>query len=195
MRIPRGLVLGLLLALSLAGCGDTSGTGRKVATAGRSTSTSASAATNKLSNQERALKYGQCMRDNGVPYFPDPQIGDNGEIQMELPDPKDGTPVSKETLDSASAKCKQFLPNGGEPPKLDPQTVEQLRKFAQCMRDNGVPKFPDPQADGGIQIDGNALGMAPGDPTFDAAQKACAKFQPAGPSGGAGLNTGGGSSR
>ena len=31
-------------------------------------------------------------------------------------------------------------------------------KMAKCMRENGVPDFPDPQPDGGIQIDGDKLG-------------------------------------
>jgi hypothetical protein len=31
---------------------------------------------------------------------------------------------------------------------------ENVVKFAECMRDNGVSEFPDPDASGGLTIDG-----------------------------------------
>jgi hypothetical protein len=33
-----------------------------------------------------------------------------------------------------------------------PEDVPKLREFAKCMRDNGVPDFPDPKADGTFPI-------------------------------------------
>jgi hypothetical protein len=52
------------------------------------------------------------------------------------------------------------------------------------MRDNGVPNFPDPDPNGGIQIDGNKPGLDPNGTAFKAAQQACQKYQPTPPSGG-----------
>ena len=76
-------------------------------------------------------------------------------------------------------KCQQFLPNGGEPRELDPEQVEQARKMAKCMRENGVPDFPDPQADGTIKLDGSMLGgKGPDDPTFKAAMEKCEQYAP-----------------
>lgn len=49
--------------------------------------------------------------------------------------------------------------------------------FAKCMRANGVPKFPDPDKDGGISI-GSDMGFDPNSTTFKNAQKACQKFMP-----------------
>jgi hypothetical protein len=46
------------------------------------------------------------------------------------------------------------------------------------MRENGVPNFPDPGPNGEIRIDEGKLGVGPGDPEFEAAQKACARFMP-----------------
>lgn len=57
--------------------------------------------------------------------------------------------------------------------------AEQLR-FAQCMRANGVPDFPDPPADGAFL---NALatsGVNTHTPTFQSALQACKKYNPAG---------------
>ena len=54
----------------------------------------------------------------------------------------------------------------------------QLLKFATCMRSSGVPNFPDPSAGGGLLIRPGS-GLNPGSPAFQAAQKRCARFQPA----------------
>ncbi len=50
-------------------------------------------------------------------------------------------------------------------------------KFAQCMRVHGVSSFPDPGADGGINI---PSGINPRAPAFLSAQRACAKLLPGG---------------
>jgi hypothetical protein len=188
MRIRAGLVLGLLLALGMAGCGgaddDGGGGGDGVATAGGPGSATSTTKPDGRSEREVALEFARCMRENGVPDFPDPQVSEGGEeMRLSLPEGAD-----KEKVDAAHEKCKRYLPNGGEPPKADPRVVEQLRKFSQCMRANGVPKFPDP-TESGLEVDGNELGMGPGDPTFDAAEKVCAEYQPAPPEGGQGPST------
>ncbi|MDW5324482.1 hypothetical protein [Plantactinospora sp. KLBMP9567] len=107
------------------------------------------------------------MRDNGLPNFPDPEIGD-GAIRMRAPD---GTDRAK--LEAAHKKCQEYLPSGGEPPRLDPQAQQRMREYARCMRENGVPRFPDPEADGGIRIEGGP-DLDPQSETFKAAERACA---------------------
>jgi hypothetical protein len=52
--------------------------------------------------------------------------------------------------------------------------------FSQCMRANGVPNFPDPNAGGGFQI---PAGVSPAAPAFKAAQAKCQKLM-GGPVGG-----------
>lgn len=172
MRFRTGLLLGLVLALGVAGCGGDGGNG--VATAGgpdgKATGTPRAG---EMTEQERALKFGQCMRDNGVPGFADPVFNEKGGMSIEVPEGSD-----PQKVDAAMEACKEFLPNGGEPTKLDPGRLDQLRRFAQCMRDNGVTNFPDP-TDQGLQLDGNNPEFAPDNPTFQQAQKACAKFEPA----------------
>ncbi|MDQ1721457.1 MAG: hypothetical protein QOI26_1191 [Pseudonocardiales bacterium] len=185
MHIRKGLVFCLLLAVSMAGCGGSDGNDG-VATAGSPWSkATTSAGTSNLSDQDQALKFAQCMRDNGVPNFPDPKFSGDGGMSIDVPAGSD-----PQKVDAAMQKCKEYLPNGGQPQKADPQVAEQNRKFAKCMRDNGVPNFPDPGADGGIQINGNDPAMNPIDPKFAAAQKACAQYQPSGGAG-QGNQTGG----
>ena len=51
-------------------------------------------------------------------------------------------------------------------------------RFAQCMRAHGVPNFPDPSAGGGGLSIGP--GLNPQSPSFQGAQKACARYGPSG---------------
>jgi hypothetical protein len=175
MHIRTALALGLVLALGLAGCASKHSGGQGVASLSHPPSATTSASADSLSDQEHLLKFAQCMREHGVD-VPDPAAGQGGGIRLPAgADPK--------KVQDAQQQCKQYLPNGGEPTKADPQQAEQLRKFAQCMRDHGVTNFPDPDENGGLQIGGGS-GLNPNDPTFQAAQTACEKYRPAAPSGG-----------
>jgi hypothetical protein len=176
-RIRMGLALGLLLALGVAGCGGADGDGG-VATAGGGNATSSANAA-QLSDEERTLKFAQCMREHGID-LADPQDGKLPAIPEGL-DPK--------KVDAAQQQCKQYLPNGGEQQKVDPQRLEQLRKVSQCMRENGFPSFPDP-TENGLHFDAKS-GIDPQDPKFQAAQKACDKYAPdPSSSGGSGTQNG-----
>ena len=181
MRRHR-LAAGAALLLGLAACGQQHGNG-KIATAGGGGTATPSASSSPRSVQESLVKYAQCMREHGID-MPDPKVGTGGGINISIP-----RGSSRSKVDKAAASCKQYLPNGGEPPKLDPAMTEQLRKFAQCMRANGVPKFPDPKPGGGIMVDGST-GIDPDSPTFKAAEQKCAALRPKPPAGG-GTNDGG----
>lgn len=176
MRVRTAAVLGLLLALAstATGCARPGG-GDGVASAGGTPTASASSAAGNsrpdpVKDQENFLKYAQCMRDHGVD-MPDPKM-DGGGISMMIPDGTD-----KMKVDAANTECKKLLPNGGEPMKADPGMQEKMRKFAQCMREHGVPDFPDPSEDGGIRLDGSS-GLDPQSETFKNAENACKEFQP-----------------
>jgi hypothetical protein len=63
---------------------------------------------------------------------------------------------------------------------LDPH--EALLAYAQCMRDNGVPNFPDPNG-GEMLLDRNEFDI--NSPAFKAAQTACESLRPQAPAGSA----------
>lgn len=55
-------------------------------------------------------------------------------------------------------------------------------RFAQCMRSNGVPNFPDPGPSGQLTIDSvaNGSGVDPNSAAFQQALSACRTLEPAG---------------
>jgi hypothetical protein len=118
---------------------------------------------------EAARAYAQCIRDNGVPDFPDPDA--SGQLRGPAHE-KESDP----TFRAAQEKCRDLAP-GGEHQRSDPAAVEQMRKFSQCMRDNGLPDFPDPDADGRLRGAGHEQ---QDNPTFRAAMEACRQKLPGG---------------
>ena len=153
-RLTRRLVSTLLVVplLVLAACGQNNQTGITPvdkAAAGRA--------------------YAQCMRDNGVPDFPDPDA--NGQLRgpghEKAGDPK---------FQAAQEKCRDLAP-GGEHQKTDPASVEQMRQFSQCMRANGLPDFPDPDPNGQLRGAGHEQ---QDNPKFRAAMEACRQKLPGG---------------
>jgi len=93
--------------------------------------------------EQAALDFTQCMRDNGVPSFPDPVAKSDGSFGFARPQ---GVPPS--ALDDALKSCQSKARAAGIDslaPARDPRTRDQLLRFSRCMRRNGVPDFPDPK--------------------------------------------------
>lgn len=178
-RVVLGTGVGAVaLALALAGCGS-SDDGDKVATAGSPTAKVSASGSPKASSDpddalSEMLRYSQCMRENGVPSFPDPVTDGKGGMDLGLP-----PGVDKQSVEAAEKVCKQYLPNGGENKPVDPEIAKKNRELAKCMRENGVPNFPDPGPDGGLAIQNDpGSGLDPSNPVFDAASKKCNLMPP-----------------
>jgi hypothetical protein len=77
-------------------------------------------------------------------------------------------------VEAATEACQEYAPGEGgqKPVEADPETVEKMREMAECMRENGVPNFPDPDEEGRSVIDEDS-GIDPEDPTFKAAKETC----------------------
>jgi hypothetical protein len=149
-RLRPFVALGLagLIGLISAGCGSNasseSGTASSTGAPGGTSSagtpstgtgTTGSGATTKLTAQEKAVKFAECMRKNGVPHFPDPDA--KGDYNF-------GVDVSKEVFTKAVDACKALKPPGALSGKRTPKQQSASLRFAQCVRDHGVKDFPDP---------------------------------------------------
>lgn len=161
----------LMVALTVTACAEPGDPGDGVASVNGTATPSASAAGEGEGDQ---LTFAQCMRENGMTWFEDPEPGARG-LKIAVPP---GTDKAK--FEAAMKACRKHLPGGGEPGRLDPQAMERARQMSKCMRENGIPNFPDPGPDGGISIERGQLDVEPGDPAFDRAEKACARYAPGG---------------
>ena len=170
----------VMVAVIAAGCGGTqssSGTSSAAAadtSSSRSNSTaghtSTASHTRTVTPREKAVKFSECMRANGVSDFPDPNA--SGEF------PSYGVSVSPAVWKKAGAACKALQPPGTLSAKLTPAQESAALKFAQCIRDNGVKDFPDP-ANGQPLVDTNRIPSAatPGGMSIlNAAMHKCGHF-------------------
>lgn len=166
-----------LLALALAGCARGGDTSDGVATAGGEQNAVPQANQVSADPEERGRQFAECMRGEGVD-MPDPETQADGKRVLRV----GGTDqeIDKDKLNAAMEKCRKYLPNGGEPRTPSPEELEKMRKFAQCMRDNGVPDFPDPDpAQGGFLMRKDGAGGAPkDDEATEAAMEKCNQYLP-----------------
>jgi hypothetical protein len=105
------------------------------------------------SSPPSVVAYSACIRSHGVPTFPDPGSGGalpKGDAQ--------NFGVSSSQLQAAERACQSLLAttrtfdqqfsqcvsSGDCPQALVQQAMTLMRSFAQCMRSDGEPNFPDP---------------------------------------------------
>ena len=136
LRPLAALALVALIGLISAGCGsDASSESGTTSTTGSAATTTSSSADKKLTKQEKAVKFAECMRANGVPHFPDPDP--NGDSNF-------GVDVSGPVWLKAVHACEALRPPGALSAKRTPKQQSAVLRFAQCVRDHGVKDFPDP---------------------------------------------------
>lgn len=166
-RIGAAAVLMTSVALVAVGCSGDGGSTNAVASVPSGSSGSSATPSTGATN---AVAFAACMRKNGLPEFKDPQPGQGMGA---------GIDTSSDTFRKAMSACQRLMPGGG-PPSGNPDqtwsTADKL-KYAKCMRERGLSKFPDPDANGGFVFDqGGAI-----DPTssqFKKADTACSKYKP-----------------
>jgi hypothetical protein len=140
-----------IVALIGAGCSD------GAAESGDTGTVTASGGDKSAPKPSKAMKFAQCMRDNGIRSFPDPdssgQLTIDGVLNGSSLDPN--APAWKKAISA----CKDLQPSGFTGHKRSDEQQEAALKFAQCMRDNGVEDFPDPVKDGPL-VDTNRIPSA-----------------------------------
>lgn len=157
------LAVAAVAAVSV-GYGFFSGDDSPASNNGKTTTTSSS------SEQEQAmLAFTQCMRENGVPDFPDPIANADGTFSIQPP----SGAMNQQATQEAMQGCRSNL-EGVQMGSSAPGTSERqdaLLAFAQCMRVNGLPDFPDPVPDKGFF--GMLKGYDTNSPSVQEAMNAC----------------------
>ena len=162
--VKPGIALAMV-ALILAGCSSEPA---------ESGNTSTVNPTSTSSGGNKAVKFAECMRDNGVREFPDPDASGgltiDGVVNGSSLDPS--APAWK----TAIAACKDLQPSGftGDG-RRSAEEQDAALEFAQCIRDNGVEDFPDP-VNGEPFVDTNRIPSAARDggmTILNAAMRTC----------------------
>jgi hypothetical protein len=94
----------------------------------------------------------QCLRTHGYPQIADPTFLANGDLSFGT----QGLQVKNAVQAVGRTACRaQFAAVKG-PAANPPPTADELHKmvlFSRCMREHGIPDWPDPRADGTYPLD------------------------------------------
>jgi hypothetical protein len=121
------------------------------------TSSSGGAGNNVTATAQKAVKFAECMRRNGVSKFPDPNA--SGKLTIDAVANGSSLDPSAPAFTQAISACKGLEPPGFTGSKRSSQQQDAALKFAQCVRENGVKDFPDP-APGQPLVDTNRIPSA-----------------------------------
>ena len=112
----------------------------------------------------------QCYRTHGDPGFPDPVY-----------DPGDGNwhfAVSPGTAPASTQQaCRHLFPSVNASPPVPQAQFQQLVRQAECIRQHGVPGWPDPDPDGAFPL---SPSLQTKSHAFAAASAACQRYWPSG---------------
>jgi Prokaryotic membrane lipoprotein lipid attachment site len=165
----RRFIVAALLVAALAGCSGAAGS---------------QAATTTTTPDVHAIwrEVVQCLRDNGMPNLPDPRIDAQGQPHFPGGDPGDAPPQAERAcmpiFNRLPASVREDgTPEGGEASR-PPADIPALLRFARCMREQGMPDWPDPKADGTFPLVGTSLVREGKSPRFLKAVRACRRFNP-----------------
>jgi hypothetical protein len=121
-----------LVALIGAGCGSNARSAAGTATTAGGTGT---AVDKRATDQDKAVRFAECIRGHGVPHFPDPDA--KGDYNF-------GIDVTPAVWQKAVDACKALEPPGALSGKRSPKQQSAALRFAECVRRHGVKDFPDP---------------------------------------------------
>jgi hypothetical protein len=149
-RRPRPLAALALIAMVvlISACGSN---------APADTNSGSSGANNTTATAQKAVKFAECMRRNGVSKFPDPNA--SGKLTIDAVANGSSLDPSTPAFTQAISACKDLEPPGFTGSKRSSQQQDAALKFAQCIRENGVKDFPDP-APGQPLVDTNRIPSA-----------------------------------
>lgn len=123
------------VTLISAGCGSNAPSEPGNAGSTATASSTATGGDKHATDQDKLVKFAECIREHGVPHFPDANA--KGEFVF-------GIDVTPAVWTKAVDACKDLQPPGSLSSKRSPKQQTASLRFAQCVRENGVKDFPDP---------------------------------------------------
>jgi hypothetical protein len=131
------------IALTLAACGS-SNNNSTVPSLG-SSSAQQGASRGSLASARAAVA---CARKHGMPNAPDPVLGTNGQVTF-----PGGAPTPTPEVQSAcAAQIRAAQAAGSTLPNVSSSDMQALLSYAACLRAHGLPRWPDPNAQGVFHV-------------------------------------------
>lgn len=166
------------MALVLGACSGGGGEDG-VATLGGGQDDTSGATGSSVDAEDALAEFAECMRENGIEDFLDPQVDENGAIVIGGPGGAGSGPpddADLEEIQQAMQACQDLLPQGLGPGEISEEDQAALQdaflEYAQCMRDNGID-MPDPDFSEGGAFAIGGEGFDLDDPEFQAADEVC----------------------
>jgi hypothetical protein len=173
------LVSAASVAVLTAACSSASTTSTNagtISTAGTPATSSASASSGTASTAvgsttyQKSVAYAACVRQHGVPNFPDPLPNGGFEISSDVTGGGNGQ-VSPQYAAAVNA-CSALLPSGSPSAQQQQKVLSQLLKVSACMRTHGFKTFPDPTVSNeGVYL--HIVGFDRSSPQFQSAWQTC----------------------
>jgi hypothetical protein len=89
-----------------------------------------------------------CARNHGMPNVPDPVVATNGQVTI-----PGGTPRPTPAVRSACAgQIRAAEATSATLPNVSASDMQALLRWAACMRAHGLPRWPDPNAQGVFHV-------------------------------------------
>lgn len=162
MRRSLALIpVSTLAAVALAACGSSHS--QTVPSLGGGT-TQASAAPGSLAAARAAVA---CARKHGMPGVPDPVLGSGGQITVPGYTTADLTPAARS---ACAAQLRAAQAASSALPNLSASDMQAVLRWAACMRAHGLPRWPDPNAQGEFHVKSADAGTSV---TYKRAEAAC----------------------
>lgn len=183
MRRLLLLLVALLSLLIITACFNSDQSNGGVARINNSNQVPSIAETNdksKLTNEERATQFVECMRDLGYKDVTDPTLNADGSIDWGPIKQTIGTLNKKNTkLRNAYDNCTPLLENMTRTKSISAdakeETKDQLLEFAECLRENDL-NVPDPDFSIGADMKGFLSGLNENSPKVKRVFDECLKI-------------------
>jgi hypothetical protein len=150
------LASGVILAAALAGCSAAAG------------GTSSGSGTSTSTPDDATMAIVNCYRTHGDPSFPDP-VYDPGDGRWHFAVSPGSAPASTQQA------CQHLFPSSNASPPVPQAQFQALVRLAECLRQHGLPNWPDPDPDGSFGLPPSLLTKSP---AWVRAANACARLMP-----------------
>jgi hypothetical protein len=164
MRILTLATAAVLVAGGATACGGSGSPGAAV---------SSSPTLGTAAKEAKARQFVDCARKNGIPNVADPTVNAKGDVDIS---PPPGLTKQSPIVQKVLKVCGKYLEGVITEESEDPSAeYDKALKLSQCVRQHGVPNFPDParpDSSGAIRMR-LPKGIDPNNPALVKAMKDC----------------------